>query len=338
MANIDVNQITAEIGKQQAKWIAGPNALLQLSDSELQARLGVKVDQADLQRISQAPQPDIAWVIAHFETLAKQQPGTPGPGAMTAAPETLATAPPTTAVDNVRQRLDALNAQRLNQDILHFPWWLFTVDWRNRKGRNNVTAVTDQGGCGSCVSFGSTAALESMVLVEHNVTTDLSEAELLFCGGGSCGGWWPSSAINYISSSGVSQEGCFPYQAHDMPCTTCAERVGEAIQVTNNVTISDVPARKQYLANVGPMIAVFAVYNDFFGYRSGVYSHVTGGLAGYHCVEVIGYDDWAGAWICKNSWGTGWGDSGFFKIAYGQCDIDGQFPFWGVYGTRWYHP
>jgi len=62
---------------------------------------------------------------------------------------------------------------------------LLQVDWRNRKGRNNVTPVEDQGGCGSCVAFGLTATLESMVLVEHNVPLDLSEAELLFCGGGS---------------------------------------------------------------------------------------------------------------------------------------------------------
>ena len=44
---------------------------------------------------------------------------------------------------------------------------------------------------------------------------------------------------------------------------------------------------------------------------------------GSHCVSPIGFDDAAGCWIAKNSWGTGWGDGGYFRIAYGQCRIEG---------------
>jgi hypothetical protein len=51
---------------------------------------------------------------------------------------------------------------------------------------------------------------------------------------------------------------------------------------------------------------------------------------GNHAICVIGYDDTQNCWICKNSWGTGWGDSGFFKIAYGQCGIGSEFPFYAV--------
>src|SRR5206468_3305820 len=47
-----------------------------------------------------------------------------------------------------------------------------------------------------------------------------------------------------------------------------------------------------------------------------------------HCVSVVGYDDVAGCWICKNSWGPGWGDRGFFRIAYGEVGIDASM--WGV--------
>jgi len=72
------------------------------------------------------------------------------------------------------------------------------------------------------------------------------------------------------------------------------------------------------------MSATLTVYDDFFGYAGGVYHHVTGNVAGGHCVCMVGYDDPQGCWICKNSWGTGWGESGYFSIGYGECGIEGM--------------
>lgn len=43
------------------------------------------------------------------------------------------------------------------------------------------------------------------------------------------------------------------------------------------------------LFNNGPMEAGFSIYEDFFSYASGVYYHVSGGLAGGHAVKLIGY-------------------------------------------------
>ena len=85
----------------------------------------------------------------------------------------------------------------------------------------------------------------------------------------------------------------------------------------------------------GPRTSV-EVYDDFYTYGSGVYSHVMGPFTGLHCVAVVGYDDGNRSWLCKNSWGAGWGEQGFFRIRYGQCEIDKGFPFWGIAGTRWF--
>src|SRR5512146_928174 len=87
------------------------------------------------------------------------------------------------------------------------------VDWRNVGGHNYVTAVKDQGNCGSCVSFCSCASLESMAGIRKGASVDLSEADLHFCGahGANCGGWWPSDALNELQSRGVPDEACFPY-------------------------------------------------------------------------------------------------------------------------------
>lgn len=84
------------------------------------------------------------------------------------------------------------------------------------------------------------------------------------------------------------------------------------------------------------MVAGMAVYQDFFSYAGGVYKHVSGNLAGYHAISVVGYSETDKCWICKNSWGPNWGETlaggtrGWFRIGYGQCGIDTQFAFYDV--------
>jgi len=39
----------------------------------------------------------------------------------------------------------------------------------------------------------------------------------------------------------------------------------------------------------GPVEATFTVYQDFYSYKSGVYSHVTGGAVGGHAIKMLGF-------------------------------------------------
>jgi cathepsin B len=70
----------------------------------------------------------------------------------------------------------------------------------------------------------------------------------------------------------------------------------------------------------------FTVYSDFMNYKTGIYHHTTGTVEGGHAVKMLGWghDDASGwdYWICANSWGTTWGESGYFKIKQGDCGID----------------
>jgi len=209
-------------------------------------------------------------------------------------------------------------------------------DWRDVDGVNWTTPIRDQKACGSCVAFGTVSALEAMLKRHHgdpSLMPDLSEAHLFFCGCGNCcdKGWWPSYALDYAQDSGVPDEACFPYQDHDMPCTdSCQDWSSRAVKVTGWQEILDPGARKEWLATRGPMVGCMAVYRDFFSYTGGVYRHTTGSLAGYHAIGVVGYSEDEQCWICKNSWGPDWGDSGWFKIGYGEAEIDTRFPMYGV--------
>lgn len=224
--------------------------------------------------------------------------------------------------------------------IVTAPNFAPAVDWRSKNG-NHITPPKDQGACGSCVSFGTAALVESRASIEKGQLLDLSEADLHFCSshGASCGGWWPDQALDQVKVRGIPDEACFPYGTAFAPppptpkCIVGTNRDARAVKITTSGTLVNLIDRKNYLTNVGPCIAVFHVFNDFFSYGNGIYHHVNGADVGLHCVEVIGYSEAEQCWICKNSWGTSWGNAGYFKIAYGEAGIDTEFPFWTAQGV-----
>jgi C1A family cysteine protease len=214
-------------------------------------------------------------------------------------------------------------------------------DWRDYGGKNYITPVKDQGSCGSCVAFGSIATVEATLrCLLHNpdFAVNLSEAHLFYCYaasqgrrcGGPNGGWWVAPALDACRDGGVVDQPCFPYTAGDQPCHLCADWSNRVTKIEAWHQINSATEMKNWLSSRGPLVTCFTVYDDFFAYHSGIYHHVSGGVAGGHCVCVVGYNDTDSCWICKNSWGNGWGEGGFFRIQYGQCGIDATM--WAVDG------
>jgi len=215
-------------------------------------------------------------------------------------------------------------------------------DLRNVNGTNYDTPVKDQGGCGSCVAFGSAATMETVFRYSRGtqMPIDLSEAQIFYCHGRAEGrncsnGWWPDRALTAARDKGVTFEDYYPYTAGDQNCSNLnADWPNKMAKVTSFEVISGNAAKmKESISTYGSVTACFNVYQDFFSYRSGIYRHVSGDLAGGHCVVLIGYDDGQGCWIARNSWGAGWGDSGYFRIAYGECGIE-TFQTCAVYGVN----
>ncbi|CAA9379114.1 MAG: hypothetical protein AVDCRST_MAG75-809 [uncultured Propionibacteriaceae bacterium] len=218
-----------------------------------------------------------------------------------------------------------------------------SFDARNADGVNYDTAVKDQGGCGSCVAFGVAGAMEVVFRYSRRTTVpvDFSEAHLFYVyarsEGRNCGsGWWPNRALPFAQNSGVTMEDYYPYSSGDQDGNSLLNadwpnrmaKVSAWADITGNAV-----QMKERISTYGAVTACFNVYQDFFSYRSGVYRHVTGDLAGGHCVVLIGYDDAAGCWIARNSWGAGWGDGGYFRIAYGDCGIE-SFQTCSVHGVN----
>ena len=221
-----------------------------------------------------------------------------------------------------------------------------SFDWRNKGGQNFITSIKNQGSCGSCVAFGTVAAVESRMKILRNdpaYVVDHSEAHLFYCHARAesrncSNGWWPDKALEAYKNTGVCDEACYPYTAGDQNCTgRCADWQNRVTKVSAYTNVTNIAAIKEWLSTKGPMIACYTVYSDFSAYSNGIYRKTANAtVRGGHCVSCIGYNDAQQFWICKNSWGPNWGEGGFFRIGYGECGIDSSMlGVEGVEDTTW---
>lgn len=202
------------------------------------------------------------------------------------------------------------------------------LDWRDANG-DFVTPPRNQKKCGSCWAFAMTGGLESYTLLKQNTPgrdLDLSEQVMLSCSGaGSCNGGRLSAG--FLSRSGLPPEEVYPYNATDSECSaaapgwqTGAYKIGAYGSVSQKVE-----SMKTALVKYGPLPTAMMVYEDFMHYKTGVYSYTTGKRLGGHAILLVGYNDTEKYFIVKNSWDLGWGEEGFFRIAYSEVTGKSSF-------------
>ncbi|MCK5039683.1 MAG: DUF333 domain-containing protein [Candidatus Aenigmarchaeota archaeon] len=213
-----------------------------------------------------------------------------------------------------------------------------SLDWRDNGG-DWVTPVKNQWACGSCWAFTTISAVESRRKIELNnpdYDIDLSEQTLVSCSdAGNCDGGSPKLSLNYIKNKGIVDESCFSYLGckdwnstgkdciEEYVCEKCLNWKDNMINVVNYEKLpASADAIKQAIKDYGPVIAYMVVYDNFDFYSSGIYNNPTGTYTGTHAISIIGYNDIKSYWLCKNSWGSWWGENGYFKIDYSENVFD----------------
>ena len=211
-----------------------------------------------------------------------------------------------------------------------------SFDWRNEKGGN--TPVRNQGSCGSCWAFSTVAPLETLISLRCGKAEELSEQYLVSCnqsGWGCQGGWFAHDYHEWLAptskgemDAGAVLETNFAYKASNVACNGPHAHSYEITdwKYINGSTVPSVAAIKQAIQTYGPVSAAVCVGSKFQAYRSGVFNanESCSGTVN-HAITLVGWNDDLGPddgyWILKNSWGTGWGESGYMKIRYGVSKV-----------------
>jgi len=196
------------------------------------------------------------------------------------------------------------------------------MDWRTK---GYVTAVKNQGQCGSCYSFSATGSLEGAWFKKTGKLVSFSEQQIVDCsfswiGNKGCMGGWYQWAWQYLKKAGGSEtEADYPYKARKLDCTFNKAKVVAPVKGYHDLRKGDENQLKEALATVGPVsVAIDAGRPGFRSYKSGVYYDwwcSTWKLN--HAVLAVGYGTENGQdyWLVKNSWSPGWGDQGYIKMA-----------------------
>ncbi|XXQ34277.1 cathepsin X [Plasmodiophora brassicae] len=224
-----------------------------------------------------------------------------------------------------------------------------TWDWRNVSGVNYVTKDLNQHipqYCGSCWAHGALSALADRIKIRRQARfpdINLSVQVVLNCGthiAGSCDGGDAGGAYEYVHENGVPEETCQQYKAIDDECTpmnqcrNCSPDPNVCFPVDKDEypqwfvdEYGSVDGEHRMMAEIyarGP-IPCQVDATPLEDYKGGILVASEEFNEPNHIIAVSGWGvdpiTKQKYWIVRNSWGTYWGEHGWFRVVRGINNI-----------------
>jgi C1A family cysteine protease len=124
------------------------------------------------------------------------------------------------------------------------------------------------------------------------------------------------SAFQYLEANLIELESSYSYRGVDGSCQYSASKGVSKVSSFVDVAVNNPSALASAVAQSPVSIAIEADQSVFGSYTGGIISSGCGTNLD-HGVLLVGYGTSGSQdyWIVKNSWGTGWGESGYVRIA-----------------------
>ena len=198
--------------------------------------------------------------------------------------------------------------------------------------RPYASPIDDQGQLGSCTGNAIAGAIDLIDKKTQNKILRVSrlfiyyQERLLEGSINYDAGAYIRDGIKACYTYGAPQESLWPYTISKFAVKPSTASYADALnrKVTGYQRCVDFNSVKAAVAAGNPVIVGFTVYASFEGALNNTtgmmpYPNVaTEQVLGGHAVCIVGYNDNlnGGRFICRNSWGTGWGDRGYFYMPY----------------------
>ena len=145
--------------------------------------------------------------------------------------------------------------------------------------------------------------------------------------------------IKSVNQRGVCYESQWPYDVGQFAAKPWPKCYAHALKF-KALTYTSIPqidnSMKLVLAQSMLIVIGFSVFESFESDQVAATGVVPMPSAkdkpiGGHAVCLVGYDDSVQMFLARNSWGSGWGQAGYFQIPYGYV-LDGQLAddFWTI--------